>query len=251
MKIVIIGGTGLIGSKLAKVLRGRGHDVLAASPNTGVNTVTGEGLAEALAGADVVVDVSNSPSFEDKTVLEFFETSGRNLLAAEKVAGVRHHVALSVVGAERLPGSGYMRAKMAQEALIRASTVPYSIVHATQFFEFTGAIAKSAQNGGVLRLSTAWMQPIATDDVVEALADVALSPPLHGTVEIAGPERVRMPEIVRRYLREVNDSREVVGDPQAPYFGAVLDDESLVPAGSARIGVIRFESWLGQQRKTQ
>jgi len=250
MKIVIIGGTGLIGSKLAKVLRGRGHDVLAASPDTGVNTLTGEGLAESLAGADVVVDVSNSPSFEDKAVLEFFETSGRNLLAAEKGAGVRHHVALSVVGAERLPGSGYMRAKVAQEALIRASNIPYSIVHSTQFFEFMGAIAKSAENGGVLRVSTGWIQPIATDEVVAALADVASSAPMESAVEIAGPERVRMPEMVRRYLREMNDSREVVGDPAAPYFGAVLDDE-LVPAASARIGAIRFETWLGQQRKTQ
>ena len=251
MKFVIVGGTGLIGAKLAKVLRARGHDVLAASPNTGVNTMTGEGLAQALSGADVVVDVSNSPSFEDKAVLEFFETSGRNLLAAEKAAGVRHHVALSVVGAERVPGSGYMRAKAAQEALIRASTIPYSIVHSTQFFEFMGAIAASAESGGGLRVSTAWIQPIASDDVVAALADVAVSAPVNGTEEIAGPERVRMPEMVRRYLRAMNDVRDVVGDPKAPYNGAVLDDESIVPTGNARIGAIRFESWLGQQHKTQ
>jgi uncharacterized protein YbjT (DUF2867 family) len=251
MKIVIIGGTGLIGSKLVNVLSSRGHEVVAASPNTGVNTLTGEGLAEALAGAQVVVDVANSPSFEDKAVLEFFETSGRNLLAAEKAAGVQHHVALSVVGTERLQGSGYFRAKMAQEKLIKASPVPYTIVHSTQFFEFMGGIVKSAQKGEAIHLSPALMQPIASDDVVAALAEVALSGPLGRTVEIAGPERVRMSAIVQRYLQEMNDSRSVVADPKALYFGAVVNDESLVPAAGARIGAIRFETWLSQQRKVQ
>jgi uncharacterized protein YbjT (DUF2867 family) len=250
MKIVIIGGTGLIGSKLAVALRSRGHEIIAASPNTGVNTITGVGLAEALAGAEVVVDVANSPSFEDRAVLEFFETSGRNLLAAEKAAGVRHHVALSVVGTERLQGSGYFRGKMAQEKLIKASKTPYTIVRSTQFFEFMGGIVKSAETSEAIHLSTALMQPIASDDVVSALADVTVSAPLGGTVEIAGPERVRMSDIVQRYLKATNDSRTVVAHPKAPYFGVELDDKSLIPAEGARIGTIRFESWLGQQRKT-
>jgi len=249
MKIVVIGGTGLIGSKLTNVLRSRGHEVVAASPNTGVNTITGEGLAEALVGAQVVVDLANSPSFEDKAVLEFFETSGRNLLPAEKAAGVRHHVILSVVGTERLPDSGYLRAKAMQEKLVKASGVPYSIVHSTQFFEFIGSIANSSQRGEVIHLSTGMMQPIASDDVVAALADVTLSAPLNGMVEIAGPQRIRMSAIVQRYLQEMNDSRTVVGDPKTPYFGAVINDESLVPAAGARIGATRFETWLSQQRK--
>jgi len=251
MKIVIIGGTGLIGSKLAKALTSRGHTVVAAAPNTGVNTITGEGLAEALTDAQVVVDVANSPSFEDKAVLDFFQTSGSNLLAAEEAAGVQHHVALSVVGTERLQGSGYFRAKLAQEKLIRASTVPYTIVHSTQFFEFMGAIAKSAEKGEAIHLAPALMQPIASDDVAAALADIALSAPLGGTVEIAGPERVRMTAIVQRYLQLTGDPRAVVADPEALYFGVELNDESLVPAEGARIGTIGFETWFAQQRKPQ
>jgi len=248
MKIVIVGGTGLIGSKLTTALRNRGHEVLVAAPNTGVNTLTGEGLADALIGAQVVVDVANSPSFEDKAVLEFFETSGRNLLAAEKVAGVKHHVALSVVGTDRLQASGYFRAKAAQEALIKGSAIPYTIVHSTQFFEFMGGIVKSSAKGEAIHLSTALMQPIASDDVAAAMADVTLAAPVNGTVEIAGPERVRQSEIVQRYLAEMQDSRSVVADPKALYFGAELDDRSLVPAAGARIGAIRFDAWLAQQR---
>jgi len=251
MKIVIIGGTGLIGSKLANALSSLGHTVIAAAPNTGVNTITGEGLAEALTGAQVVVDVANSPSFEDKPVMEFFQTSGRNLLAAEETAGVEHHVALSVVGTERLQASGYFRAKLAQEKLIKASPVPYTIVHSTQFFEFMGSIAKSAEKGEAIHLSPALMQPIASDDVAAALADVALSAPLGGTLEIAGPERVRMTTLVQRYLEHIGDPRAVVADPEALYFGVELNDESLVPAEGARLGAIRFESWLAQQRKPQ
>ncbi|HEY9063768.1 MAG TPA: SDR family oxidoreductase [Burkholderiaceae bacterium] len=249
MKIVVIGGSGLIGSKLVNTLRHRGHDVVAASPSTGVNTITGEGLREALAGARVVVDVANSPSFEDKAVLEFFETSGRNLLAAEQAADVQHHVALSVVGTERLQGSGYFRGKMAQERLIKASGIPYTIVHATQFFEFTGAIAQSGAKGDAIHLSDALMQPISSDDVVAAVADAALAAPVNGTVEVAGPERLPMATIVRRYLEAVGDPRRVVSDPKALYFGVEVDDQSLVPASGARIGAVRFESWLAQQRK--
>ena len=251
MKVVIIGGTGLIGSKLANALGSLGHTVVAAAPNTGVNTITGEGLAEALTGAQVVVDVANSPSFEDKPVMEFFQTSGRNLLAAEEVAGVEHHIALSVVGTERLQASGYFRAKLAQETLIKASLVPYTIVHSTQFFEFMGSIAKSAEKGKAIHLSPALMQPIASDDVAAALADIALSAPLGGTVEIAGPERVRMTAIVQRYLQHIGDPRTVVADPEALYFGVEVDDDSLVPAEGARTGAIRFETWLAQQRKPQ
>ncbi len=251
MKIVIIGGTGLIGSKLAVALRSRGHTVLAASPNTGVNTITGEGLAEALVDAQIVVDVANSPSFEDKPVLEFFQTSGKNLLAAEEVAGVKHHVALSVVGTERLLASGYFRAKLVQENLIKSSPIPYTIVHSTQFFEFMGSIAKSAEKGEAIHLSPALMQPIASGDVAAALADVALSKPLYGTVEIAGPERLPMTTLVQRYLQHVGDPRAVVADPKALYFGVALNDESLVPAQGARIGAMRLESWLAQQNKPQ
>ena len=251
MKILVIGGTGLIGSKLVNTLRARGHEALAASPNTGVNTLTGEGLSQALAGARVVVDVSNSPSFEEKAVLEFFQTSARNIAAAEKAAGVQHHIALSVVGTERLKDSAYFRAKVAQENVIKASGVPYSLVHSTQFFEFVGGIVKSAEKGEAVHLSTAMMQPIASDDVVAALADVTLSAPLNGMVEIAGPERIRMSELGERYLKAMNDSRSVVADPKAPYFGALPDDASLVPAEGARIGVIRFDSWLTQQHKSR
>jgi uncharacterized protein YbjT (DUF2867 family) len=246
MKIVVIGGTGLIGTKLVKNLSERGHDVLAASPNTGVNTITRDGLAEALDGADVVVDVANAPVWEDKAVLEFFETSGRNLLAAEAAAGVRHHVALSIVGSERLPDNGYFRAKVAQENLIKASGIPYTILRATQFFEFVGGIAQSATVGEEVHLSPALIQPIASDDVAAALADVAVAPPVNGTVEVAGPEAMPLDELVRRFLRATQDTRNVEPDIHARYFGAVLDDQSLTPGENPRLGAIRFEDWLGQ-----
>lgn len=249
MKIVLIGGTGLIGSKTAARLRNKGHEVLAASPNTGVNTITGEGLAEALAGAEVVVDLANSPSWEDKAVLEFFETSGRNLLAAEGKAGVKHHIALSIVGTERLPENGYFRAKLAQEKLIKASPIPYTIVHSTQFFEFLKGIADEATVGTVARLSPASFQPIASDDVADAMADVVLCRPLNGTIEIAGPERAPMNEIVARYLKASNDPRTVEADVHARYFGTKLNDQSLVPADGARLGKIGFEEWFRQSRQ--
>ena len=245
MKIVVIGGSGLIGAKLVSKLRERGHEVVAASPASGINTVTGEGLADALAGADVVVDVANSPSFEDKAVLDFFETSGRNLLAAESVAGVRHHVALSVVGSDRLPDSGYLRAKMAQEKLIKASKIPYTIVRSTQFFEFLSGIAQSNTNGNTVRLSPALFQPIASDDVVVALTDVTLGTPVNGTIEVAGPERVRMAELVQRFLNAKQDERTVVADVHARYFGVELSDQALVPGDRAHIAATRFEDWLG------
>lgn len=245
MKLVVIGGTGLIGTKLVNILRQRGHDVVAASPASGVNTITGEGLAEALAGTQVVVDVANSPSFEDKAVLEFFETSGRNLLASEATAGVGHHVALSVVGTDRLLQSGYFRGKTAQEKLIRASKIPYTIVHSTQFFEFLGGIAQSGTDGQTVRLSPAFVQPIASDDVAAAMADVALGAPVNGTVEVAGPERVRLAELVQRFLNTKQDTRTVVVDVHARYFGAELNDQSLIPGDSARIGPTHFEDWLG------
>ncbi|TIQ29977.1 MAG: SDR family oxidoreductase [Mesorhizobium sp.] len=244
MKIVIIGGTGLIGSKTVERLRKKGHEVLAASPNSGVNTVTGEGLTEALAGAQVVIDLANSPSFEDKAVLEFFETSGRNLLAAGKAAGVKHHIALSIVGAERLPDSGYLRAKMVQEKLIRESGIPYTIVHSTQFFEFLGGIAQSATVGDTVTLPSAYFQPIASDDVADIMTDVALSAPTNGTIEIAGPEPIRMSDLVARFLKATNDPRKVVGDSHARYFGTELEDRSLVPGDHPRIGAIRFEDWF-------
>ncbi|SMH38444.1 SDR family oxidoreductase [Azospirillum agricola] len=247
MKIVVIGGTGLIGAKLVKTLRERGHEALAASPKTGVNTITREGLAQAMDGAAVVVDVANAPVWEDKAVLDFFETSGRNLLAAEAAAGVRHHVALSIVGSERLPDNGYFRAKVAQEALIKASGIPHSILRAAQFFEFVGGIAQSATVGEEIRLSPALIQPIASDDVVAALAEVALAPPVNGTLEVAGPEAIPLDELVRRFLRATNDTRRVVPDIHARYFGDVLDDQSLTPSRNARLGAIRFEDWLGRQ----
>ncbi|MCG5483101.1 MAG: SDR family oxidoreductase [Sinorhizobium meliloti] len=247
MKIVVIGGTGLIGSKFVKNLRERGHDVLAASPNTGVNTITREGLAGALDGADVVVDVANAPVWEDKAVLEFFETSSRNLLAAEAAAGVRHHIALSIVGSERLPDNGYFRAKVAQENLIKASGIPYTILRATQFFEFVGGIAQSAAVGDEIRLSPALIQPIASDDVVAALAEVAVAPPVNGTLEVAGPEAIPLDELVRRFLSQTEDPRKVLPDVHARYFGAVLDDQSLTPGKNPRLGAIRFEDWLGRQ----
>ena len=244
MKIVVIGGSGLIGSKLVNKLRERGHEVVAASPASGVNTMTGEGLAEAVAGARVVVDLANSPSFEDKAVLEFFETSGRNLLAAEVAAGVGHHVALSVVGTDRLLESGYFRAKMAQEKLIKASKVPYTIVRSTQFFEFLNGIAQGGTEGQTVRLSPALVQPIAADDVAAAVADVTLGAPVDGTVEVAGPERVPLAELVERFLTAKADARKVVADVHARYFGVELNDQSLVPGDRPRIGSTRFEGWL-------
>jgi uncharacterized protein YbjT (DUF2867 family) len=246
MKIVIIGGSGLIGKKLVNNLRQHGHQVVAASPSSGVNTLTGEGLAEALAGAQVVVDVANSPSFEDKAVLEFFETAGRNLLAAEATAGVGHHVALSVVGTDRLLASGYFRAKMAQENLIKASNIPYTILRATQFFEFVGAIAQSATDGQTVRLPPALMQPIVSDDVAAALADVAVEKPLNGTVELAGPEPIRMDELVRRFLSANRDARKVTTDAHAGYFGTAVNDQSLTPGDNPRLGPTRFQNWLSR-----
>jgi uncharacterized protein YbjT (DUF2867 family) len=244
MKIVVIGGSGLIGTKLVSKLRELGHEVVAASPSSGVNTITGEGLAEALAGAQVVVDVANSPSWEDKAVLEFFETSGRNLLAAEAIAGVRHHVALSVVGTERLLASGYFRAKMAQENLIKASKVPYTIVRATQFFEFVKGIAQAATEGQTVRLPPALMQPIVSDDVAAALADVAINAPVNGMIEVAGPEPIRQDELVRRFLSANKDARKVATDVHARYYGIELNDQSLTPGDNPRLGPTRFEDWL-------
>ncbi len=246
MKIVVIGGSGLIGTKLVNKLRERDHEVLAASPSSGVNTITGEGLAKALAGAQVVVDVANSPSWEDKAVLEFFETSGRNLLAAEAAAGVRHHVALSVVGTERLLESGYFRAKMAQEELIQASKIPYTIVRATQFFEFVNGIAQTATEGQTVRLPPALMQPIVSDDVAAALADIAIKAPVNGMVELAGPELIRQDELVRRFLSAKQDARQVVTDVHARYYGIELNDQSLTPGDNPRIGPTRFEDWLSR-----
>jgi uncharacterized protein YbjT (DUF2867 family)/quercetin dioxygenase-like cupin family protein len=252
MKIVVIGGSGLIGSKVVNILRQRGHEVVAASPSTGVNTLTGEGLAEALAGAQVVVDVANSPSFEDKPALEFFETSGRNLLAAEKTAGVRHHVALSVVGTDRLLGSGpgslsgYFRAKMAQENLIKASGIPFTIVHATQFFEFVKNIAQSATDGSTIRLSPVLMQPMVSDDVAAAVADVALGEPMNAMVEVAGPDKIRQDELVRQFLTATDDPRNVVTDANAGYYGIEVNDQSLVPGDNSRLGTTRFEEWLSR-----
>lgn len=249
MKIVVIGGSGLIGTKVVSRLRQKGHEVVAASPNSGVNTVTGEGLAEALAGARVVVDLANSPSFEDKAALEFFETSGRNLLAAEAAAGVTHHVALSVVGTDRLLEMGYFRAKMAQEDLIKASGIPYTIVRSTQFFEFTGAIAQAGTVGQTAHLSPVLFQPIASDDVADAVADVTLGDPVNGTIEIAGPDRVPIDELVGRFLSATHDPRTVVADAHARYFGIEVNDQSLIPGDNPRIGATRFEDWLSQSTR--
>jgi uncharacterized protein YbjT (DUF2867 family) len=243
MKTVIIGGTGLIGSKTAAILRHGGHEVIAASPNTGVNTITGEGLKEALADAQVVIDLANSPSFEDKAVLEFFETSGRNLLAAEAAAGVQHHVALSIVGTDR-SDNGYFRAKVAQEKLIVASGIPYTIIRSTQFMEFLRSIAAPGADGNTVRISPGLFQPIAADDVAAVVADVAIAAPRDGIVEIAGPERAPFNEIIARYLKAVGDPREVVGDPEARYFGGRVEERSLVPLGEARLGRIGFDEWL-------
>lgn len=249
MKIVIIGGTGRIGTKLASLLRGRGHEVLQASPRTGVDAITGEGLGTALSGADVVVDVANSPSFEDQAVLAFFETSSRNLLAAEAAAGVRHHVALSIVGTDRLPECGYFRGKLAQEDLIRRSTIPYSILRATQFFEFLGSIIDTSSDGQTARLSPALFQPVASDDVAAALAEVTLARPMNGVIELAGPERLSLDEFGRKYLAAIRDPRKVVADIHARYFGAELDDRSLTPGHHPRLGAISFGDWLATLRK--
>jgi uncharacterized protein YbjT (DUF2867 family) len=246
MKIVVIGGTGLIGSKLVNRLDEHGHEAVAASPDSGVDTLTGDGLAEALEGAAVVVDVSNSPSFEDAAVLEFFETSTRNILAAEAASGVGHHVALSVVGTERLSESGYFRAKIAQEKLIRNSSIPYSIVHATQFFEFIKSIAAAATDGDTVRLAPVLIQPMAADDVARAVGQVAVGSPVNGIVEVAGPERFRLDELIRRGLSARNDPREVIADAHARYFGAELGERMLVPGDGARLGETRFEDWLRQ-----
>lgn len=246
MKIVVIGGTGLIGAKLVSRLREAGHEVVAASPNSGVNTITGEGLAEALAGARVVVDVANSPSFEDKAVMEFFQTSTRNLLVAEAAANVQHHLALSVVGTERLTESGYFRAKVAQEKLIKASGIPHTIVHSTQFFEFIGGIIKSGTDGDVIRLSSARVQPIAADDVAAALADFAVGPPVNGMVEVAGPDLYPLDGLAREFLAVNHDTRPVIVDVNARYFGALLSDESLIPSDHPRFAPTRFEDWLCQ-----
>ena len=246
MKIVVIGGSGLIGKKVVTNLRQHGHEVVAASPSSGVNTVTGEGLAQALAGAQVVVDVANAPSWEDNAVLAFFETSGRNLLAAEAAAGVGHHVALSVVGTERLLASGYFRAKMAQEKLIKASPIPYTIVRATQFFEFVGGIAQSATEGQTVRLPPVLMQPIAADDVAAVMADMALAEPVNGTFELAGPEPIRQDDLVRQFLKATRDARTVVTDASATYYGINVNDQSLTPGENPRLGTTRFSDWLSR-----
>jgi uncharacterized protein YbjT (DUF2867 family) len=246
MKIVVMGGSGLIGSRLVNKLREQGHEAVAASPKSGVNTLTGEGLAEALKGASVAVDVTNSPSWEDAAVMKFFETSTRNLLAYEAAAGVGHHVALSVVGTERLLASGFFRAKMAQENLIKDSSIPYSIVRATQFFEFVKGIADVSVDGDKVRLPAVLFQPMAADDVATAVARVAVEAPVNGTVEVGGPEQFRLDELVRRRLTSLNDSREVIADPNARYSGAKVDERTLVPGKDARLGETRFETWLTQ-----
>lgn len=248
MKIVVIGGTGLIGSRTVAILRQAGHEVVAAAPASGINTITGEGLEEAMAGTQVVIDLANSPSFEDTAVMEFFETSGRNLLAAEAAAGVRHHVALSIVGTDRMPDNGYFRAKVAQEKLIERSSIPYTIIRSTQFLEFLGGIVASSADGNLVRVSPGLFQPIAADDVAAILADVALAAPRNGIVEIAGPERAPAHEFVARYLKAVGDPRDVVPDPEARYFGGRVEERSLVPLGEARLGRIGFDEWRRRSR---
>jgi uncharacterized protein YbjT (DUF2867 family) len=250
MKIVVIGGTGLIGSKLVNKLREHGHEAVAAAPNTGVNTLTGEGLTEVLKGASVVVDVSNSPNWEDAAVLNFFETSTRNLLSYEATAGVKHHVALSVVGTDRMSESGYMRAKIAQEKLIGGSSIPYSLVHATQFFEFLKGLADISMVGDKVHLPPVLFQPMAADDVASGVARVAVGQPLNGVIEIGGPEQFRVDELVRRRLASLKDSREVVADPDARYSGAKISEKTLVPANNARLGETCFETWLTQSAAT-
>jgi uncharacterized protein YbjT (DUF2867 family) len=249
MKIVVVGGTGLIGSKLVKKLRPLGHEVVDAAPSTGVNSITGEGLADALKGAAVVVDVTNSPSWEDAAVLKFFETSTRNLLSYGAAAGVGHHVALSVVGTERLLESGFFRAKLAEENLIKASSIPYSIVRATQFFEFVKSIADLSTEGNKVRLPPVLIQPMAADDVADALARIATSTPVNGTVEIGGPEKFRLDELVRRDLAAFHDPRRVISDPKARYYGIAVTERALVPGDGARLGGLRLEAWLGQATK--
>jgi uncharacterized protein YbjT (DUF2867 family) len=249
MKIVVIGGSGLIGSKSVAILRQGGHELVAASPRTGINTITGEGLREAVAGAAVVIDLANSPSFEDRAVMQFFETSGRNLLGAEAAAGVKHHVALSIVGTDRARDIGYFRAKLAQEKLIEASGIPYTIVRATQFMEFLDAIATASADGNLVRLSPGLFQPIAADDVATMVADVALATPRNGIVEIAGPERAPFNEFIARYLKAVGDPRKVVSDPEARYWGGRVEEHTLVPLGEARLGHIGFDEWLRRAGK--
>ena len=244
MRIVVLGGSGLIGSKLVNLLHQKGQDVVSASHSSGVNTLTGEGLDAALAGAQVVVDVTNSPSFEDKAVLDFFETSGRQIVAAEKKASVNHHVALSVVGTDRLQENGYFRAKLAQEHLIEESSIPYTILHSTQFFEFLRSIAQDGAVGQTVRVSPALFQPIAADDVAAALATIAVSPPLNGIVEVAGPERVSMAELVKQFLSKTGDLRQVQADSNARYYGVLLNDQSLTPGANPRIGSTTFEEWF-------
>ena len=250
MKIVVIGGTGLIGSKLVNKLREQGHEAIAAAPNTGVNTLTGEGLAEVLRGASVVVDVSNSPSWDDAAVLNFFQTSTRNLLAHEASATVRHHVALSVVGTDRLSESGYFRAKIAQEKLIKESSIPYSIVHATQFFEFLKGLADISMVDDKVHLPPVLFQPMSADDVASGVARVATGQPINGVVEIAGPEQFRVDELVRRRLASLKDPRQVIADPNAPYGGAKISEKTLLPGNNARLGATRFETWLTQSAAT-
>ena len=247
MKIVVIGGTGRIGSKVVAILRQGGHEVIAASPDTGVDTISGEGLKEAMAGTQVVVDLANSPSFEDKAVLEFFQTSGRNLHASEAAAGVRHHVALSIVGID-CSDNGYFRAKVAQEKLIVSSGIPYTIVRSTQFMEFLGGIAAEAAQGNKVRISPGLFQPIAAEDVAPIVAEVALAAPANGIVEIAGPDRAPFNEIVARYLKAIGDPRQVVKDPEARYFGGQVEERSLVPLGEARLGRIAFDEWIRRSR---
>jgi uncharacterized protein YbjT (DUF2867 family) len=251
MKIVVIGGSGLIGSKLVEKLREDGHEPLAASPDLGVDTLTGEGLAEALEGAQVVVDVANAPAWDDAAVMDFFQTSSRNVLAAEAAAGVKHHVALSVVGTERLQDSGYFRAKLAQEEAVKAAPIPYTILRATQFFEFVGRMADSGTDGETVRLAPVLVQPEAAVDVAAALAEVAVSAPVNGTVELAGPERFRLDELARQFLSANNDPRQVMADARARYFGAELDEHSLTPGSNPRIAPTRFEDWLNQSTAGQ
>src|SRR5438045_4672676 len=246
MKIIVIGGSGLIGKKVVKNLRQQGHEVVAASPSSGVNTVTGEGLAQALAGAQVVVDVANAPSWEDKAVLAFFETSGRNVLAEEAIAGVGHHVTLSVVGTDRLLASGYFRAKMAQEKLIKTSPIPYTIVRATQFFEFVGGIAQAATEGQTVRVPPVLMQPIGSDDVAAVMADVALAEPLNGTFDLAGPEPIRQDDLVRQFLNATGAARKVITDASVLYYGITVNDQSLTPGENRRLGTTRFSDWLSR-----
>jgi uncharacterized protein YbjT (DUF2867 family) len=247
MKIVVIGGTGLIGTKVVANLRGKGHEVIPASPNTGVNTITGEGLAEALVGAQVLIDLANSPSFADADVMNFFKTAGSNLAKAAKRAGIRHHIALSVVGSDRLPDSGYLRAKLAQEELVKGSGIPYTIIRSTQFFEFVGGIAQSATQSGTARLSPAHLQPVASDDVAALVTRVAIMAPANGIIELAGPERIGLDDLVRRYFTVKRDARKVVTDIHARYFGTELDDKSLTPGDNPHIGATTYQDWLNRQ----